>query len=37
MIRLAEKSGMALEGRRVQQEIHDEVAVDILLFGKICH
>ena len=37
MIRLAEKSGMALEGRRVQQEIHDEGAVDILLFGKICH
>lgn len=36
MIRLAEKSGMTLEGRRVQQEIHDEVAVDILLFGKIC-
>ena len=36
MIRLAEKSGMTLEGRRIQQEIHDDVAVDILLYGKIC-
>jgi len=36
MIKLAEKSGMTLEGRRLRQEIHDEVAVDVLLFGKIC-
>ena len=36
MIKLAEKSGMTLEGRRIQQEIHDDVAVDILLYGKIC-
>jgi ribosomal-protein-alanine N-acetyltransferase len=35
MIRLAEGSGMVLEGRRLQQEIHDGVAVDILLYGKI--
>ena len=35
MIRLAEGSGMVLEGRRRQQEIHDGVAVDILLYGKI--
>lgn len=35
MIRLAESSGMILEGRRLQQEIHNGVAVDILLFGKI--
>ena len=35
MIRLAESSGMILEGRRLQQEIHNRVAVDILLFGKI--
>lgn len=35
MIRLAEKSGMTLEGRRLQQEIYDDVAVDILLYGKM--
>ena len=35
MIKLARKSGMKLEGQRVQQEIHDDVAVDILLYGKI--
>ena len=35
MIRLAEKSGMTLEGRRLQQEVYDEVAVDILLYGKL--
>ena len=35
MIRLAEKSGMTLEGRRLQQEVHDEAAVDILLYGKM--
>lgn len=35
MISLAERSGMILEGRRLQQEIHDGVAVDILLYGKI--
>ena len=35
MIKLAEKSGMTLEGRRLQQEVYDEVAVDILLYGKM--
>ena len=35
MISLAEGSGMTLEGRRLEQEIHDGVAVDILLFGKL--
>ena len=35
MIRLAEGCGMALEGRRVGQEVYDNVLVDILLFGKM--
>ena len=35
MIRLAEGCGMVLEGRRVGQEVCDNVPVDILLFGKI--
>ena len=35
MIRLAEGCGMVLEGRRVDQEVYDNVPVDILLFGKI--
>lgn len=35
MIRLAERSGMMLEGRRLHQEVYDEVAVDILLYGKM--
>ncbi|MDC0882805.1 GNAT family protein [Litorivicinus sp.] len=35
MIKLAEGSGMALEGRRVDQEICENALVDILLFGKI--
>jgi ribosomal-protein-alanine N-acetyltransferase len=35
MIRLAEGSGMVLEGRRVDQEVYANVPVDILLFGKI--
>lgn len=34
MIRLAEKSGMALEGRRLRQEICEGEAVDVLYFGK---
>lgn len=34
MIRLAERSGMALEGRRLRQEIVAGEAVDILYFGK---
>lgn len=35
MIRLAERSGMILEGRRTAQEIVDGVPVDILLFGRL--
>lgn len=34
MIRLAERSGMALEGRRLRQEIIQGEEVDILYFGK---
>ena len=33
MIKLL-KRGHDLEGRRIRQEIHDDVAVDILLYGK---
>lgn len=35
MIKLAEGSGMTLEGRRVGQEVCENVPVDVLLFGKI--
>ena len=35
MIKLAEGSGMVLEGRRLDQEICENRPVDILLFGKI--
>ena len=34
MIRLAERSGMALEGRRIGQELVEGEAVDILYFGR---
>lgn len=34
MRRLAERSGMALEGRRLRQEIVEGVAVDVLYFGR---
>jgi RimJ/RimL family protein N-acetyltransferase len=34
MIRLAERSGMGLEGRRRDQEIVDGTPVDILYFGR---
>lgn len=34
MIRLAERSGMVLEGRRVRQEIVDGQEVDILYFAR---
>lgn len=35
MIKLIEGCGMVLEGRRVDQEVCENVPVDILLFGKI--
>ena len=34
MVRLAEKSGMTLEGTRLAQEIVDDQPQDMLLFGK---
>lgn len=37
MIRLAERSGMTLEGRRVGQEIVEGVPTDILYFAKFAH